>query len=579
MRGTREIFFKGISVGEGVARGPVFILRAQEFPVSSYKVPPDQLNSELKRFERAINKSRQQLAKIRAHTKLQLDEKNAKIFDAHLLILQDPLLKKETIDYLKKNLTNIEFAFYKVTDRYINSFLKSRDKLIRDRTIDIKDLARRVLQNLAQGKKKSFTPKETPAVWVVKELSPSQAAILNPKSVLAIVTEKGSLTSHSSIIARSLGIPMIVGVKNICTHAKQGREIIVDTKKGRVVLHPSPQTIKNFSSENFVPATTLSTRFPKNKKTQSSDGERIVLLANINSADEAALALKNGAEGVGLFRTEFLFLGRQEFFGEEEQLKVYKKVLKIFRKKPVTIRTFDFGGDKSFNDLYHRDNKKTFKNLRGIQFSLKNPKVFKTQLKALLRASVNGNLRILFPMINNAQELLEAKKVLAEAAAELKKQRIPFKKNIPIGAMIETKIAAKNVDSIAPHCHFLSIGTNDLVESVFPGTRDNSAKSRLYNPFCNSHATVVRLIKKVVQASTRQRIDLLVCGEIAADTFYLPMLLGLGIKSLSMNSISLNKIKEAVRSFSVSEFEREVEEFLKSGRKNMTDVLDSIRIK
>jgi phosphoenolpyruvate-protein phosphotransferase (PTS system enzyme I) len=548
-----EITVPGISASQGIAYGQVFVFIQSDVEVPDYQVDAEKRAAEVGRFEQALVATRQQISKIKGEVEKNLGPEEAMIFDAHLLVLEDQALIGETIREFEKTGRNIERCFDQVSSRYIQAFSEIDDEYLRERAGDIRDVAQRVLQNLLGQAENSLSRLADQRIVVANDLSPSDSASIGRGAALALVTDSGSRTSHAVIVARSMKVPAVVGVRDLTGKVKNGDWAIVDGYDGIVILHPSEATLfrygkiqerkKTFESRllqaNELPAVTL-------------DGVRVPLQANIERLEELPMVKDFRAEGVGLYRTEYLFLNAARLPTEQEQFVAYQAVVRALAPHPVVIRTLDLGGDKPMTGHPHLFPKEDnpFMGLRAIRFCLMHPDIFKEQLRAILLASAHGRVQLMYPMISGAEELARANAVLLECKAELRARGQPFDERLEVGAMIEIPSAAATIDLLAPDCAFFSIGTNDLIQYLLAIDRVNDRIAHLYEP---THPAVIRTVKQIVDEAHRRHVPVSVCGEMAGDPVYVPLLLGLGIDSLSMAPALLPAVKYVVRAMTMAD--------------------------
>jgi len=539
--GVNNVVVKGIPVSEGIGLGRAVVIKESEYAVRKVKI--EDTEAELRRFLDSIEKAKEQIKKIKAATYESLGEKNAMIFDAHLLILDDP----EFVNMVKGKIEegiNAEFAIDESARFFENVLWSLEDEYMRERANDIKDVALRLIRILNREEQIDLKDLPEGSVLIAHDLTPSQTAQINKQNVRGFVTEKGGKTSHTAIIARTYEIPAVVGLEDIINKVKDGDFLIVDGYEGFVYVNPEEYLIKEYEKklveENRRKEELKSFLYVESK---TQDEKRIKLFANIAHIEEIDAALKNGAEGIGLFRTEFLFMDRSQPPSEDEQFEVYKSVLEKMEGKPVIIRTLDVGGDKNISYLNIDKEENPFLGYRAIRLCLGNKELFKTQLRALLRASIYGNLKIMFPMITSSDEVYKAKLVIQEAKEELKKENISYSQNIEIGIMIETPSAAVISDILAKEVDFFSIGTNDLIQYTLAIDRTNDKVSYLYNPL---HPAVLRLIKMTVENAHKNGIEVGVCGEIASNQEFVPILIGLGVDELSVNPSKILNVKKKI---------------------------------
>jgi phosphotransferase system enzyme I (PtsI) len=548
-----EFVVHGISASDGIAYGEVFLYLQTELEVPAYQVDPGKRAEEIARFEHGLVVTRQQITKIKNEVEHNLGPDEARIFDAHLMVLEDEALIAETIREFENTGANIETCFNNVAQRYVKAFDEINDEYLRERAGDIRDVAQRVLQNLLGQAAHNLSELAEKRIVVANDISPSDAASIDRSAAIGIVTDSGSKTSHAVIVARSLKIPAVVGVRDLTTRVKSGDRVLVDGYDGVVMVNPTEQTLFRYGriqteKKTFESRLLAASRLPA----ETLDGVHVTLLANIEKVEEVSQAKDCQAEGVGLFRTEYLYLNSSHLPGEEEQFAAYKAVAEAFAPQPVVIRTLDLGGDKPMETIpgliHHETN--PFLGFRAIRLCLEHPAMFKEQLRAILRASAFGKVRMMYPMISGAEELTRANAVLEEAREELRRRGERFDEKMEVGSMIEIPSAAATADILAQHCHFFSIGTNDLIQYLLAIDRGNDHIAHLYEP---THPAVLRVIKRVVDDAHQHRLPVSVCGEMAGDPVFTPLLLGLGVDELSMSSPSLPAVKYFVRAMKMSD--------------------------
>ena len=552
-RGQKELIVQGISASQGIAYGQVFLYLQSNVEVPSYQVDPGKRIEEISRFDQALLATRQQIGKIQSEVEKNLGPEEALIFDAHLLVLEDQALISETIREFETTSQNIETCFNKISQRYIQAFSEIDDEYLRERAGDIRDVAQRVLQNLLGQSENSLSKLAEKRIVVANDLSPSDCASIDRSAAVGIVTDKGSKTSHVVIVARSMKLPAIVGARDLTTRVRTGDWAIVDGYEGTIILHPSEQTLFRYGKIQKEKKSFEDRLVEANRKPAVTlDGVEVVLMANIEKVDEVAQVNDYLAQGVGLFRTEYLYLNSSRVPTEQEQFLAYRAVAEALAPRPVTIRTIDLGGDKPMAGIPElvQGEANPFLGYRAIRYCLEHPEVFKDQLRAVLRASVHGNVQLMYPMISGAEELSRANDVLGECKAELRQRGQPFNEKLAVGAMIEIPSAAITADLLAPKCDFFSIGTNDLIQYMLAIDRGNDRTANLYEP---THPAVLRTLKRIIDEAHRQRIPVGVCGEMAGDPVFAPLLLGLGVDSLSMTPGWLPAVKYLVRAMKMSE--------------------------
>jgi phosphotransferase system enzyme I (PtsI) len=558
-----ETLVQGISASHGIVYGQAFLYIQSDVEVPSYDVELDKRVAEIARFEQAIVVTRQQIQKIMAEVDKNLGAEEAQIFDAHLLVLEDQALISETIREFETSEKNIETCFDKVSQRYIKAFAEIDDEYLRERACDIRDVAQRVLQNLLGQSSQNLSQLVEKRVVVANDVSPSDAAGIDSSQALAIVTDSGSKTSHAVIVARSMKVPAVVGLRDLTKQVQSGDWLLVDGYEGVVIINPSQQTLFRYGQIQLQKKGYEQRLMEANRRPAVTlDGVAIALRANIEKVDEAALVKEYLADGVGLFRTEFLYLSSGRIPSENEQYLAYKSIAEALAPAPVVIRTLDLGGDKPMAGHAHLFPKEDnpFLGYRAIRFCLDNPKIFKDQLRAILRASIHGEIRLMYPMISGREELARANAVLAECKEELTTRKIAFNPNLQVGSMIEIPSAAITADLLARDCDFFSIGTNDLIQYLLAIDRVNDKIAHLYEP---THPAVIRTLKSVVEQAHSQKIKVSVCGEMAGDAVYAPLLLGLGIDELSMSPPLIPAVKYLIRSMNLSDAQKLAAEALK----------------
>jgi phosphotransferase system enzyme I (PtsI) len=534
----------GIPASAGIAIGGGFFLN-RALPRSVHStVSREKLDEEVAAFQRALSRSREQLNAIRDSVR-DPESDHYQILTVHLALLDDSMVVDQTIKLIRENQFKADWAFNKVLQNLLETFHRIEDPYLRERANDVRQIGHRVLENLAGNPVDSIASIKEPVVVVAHDLSPADTAQILNSSVLGFATDVGSKTSHTAITARSLGIPAVVGLEKITEEYVAGDAVIVDGEAGVVILRPTPEKVREYADKRKVYSHKVRdlaklSRLPA----VSRDNKTLKLLANIEFPEETDLALRTGADGIGLYRTEFLFLNRKDLPSEEEHFQTYKLVAERFGQNPVTIRTFDLGGDKFASQIELADEMNPAMGLRAIRFCLKERDIFKAQLRAILRASVHGKVRMMFPMISGISELRAAMAVVEEAKGELKKRRQPFDKEIQIGIMVEIPSAAVVADLLAREVKFFSIGTNDLIQYALAIDRINEHVSYLYEPL---HPAILRLVRRIVEAGHDAGIPVSMCGEMAGEPLYSYLLLGFGLDELSMTATAIPRVKRIIR--------------------------------
>jgi phosphoenolpyruvate-protein phosphotransferase (PTS system enzyme I) len=557
-KAQQEIRFEGAGVSPGTAHGKIHVVRDDLDDVPRYRIPSSRIADEIGRFEAALIQTRMQILGMQQRIAESIGAKDAAIFDAHLLVVEDRTLIDEVLRKLETDLCNVEWIFQEVATRYAETLSKIDDPYLRERALDIQDVTKRVIRNLQGKAPKKFLGLTEPHILVAHDLTPSDTASMKREHVLGIATDLGSRTSHTAIMARSLNIPAVVGLHDITAKLETGQYVLVEGTDGLLIVDPTPETLAHYAYVESKRARVVAQL--KELRTTSSttrDGRHIVLSANIELPEDVDAVAANGAEGIGLYRTEFLYLNRHTLPTEEEQHEIYRKVAERVRPDPLIIRTFDLGGDKlAPGTVDITDELNPFLGWRAIRFCLENTDIFKVQLRAILRASVVGNIKIMFPMISGLDELRGAIAVLAECKQELCSSNIEIGEEIEVGAMIEIPSAAISANVLAREIDFFSIGTNDLIQYALAVDRVNEKIAHLYQP---THPAVLRLLKMIADAAHANDIWVGVCGEMAGDVVLVPLLLGLGMDELSASATLVPRVKRAVQSLTIPECRELVE--------------------
>lgn len=552
---------KGTSASPGIALGRVLLLEQKDLNIENKNI--ENVELEEKRFRASIEKSRKELIEIKEKVLKELGEKKAIIFEAHLMVLEDPELIEGTIEKIRSEKKSCEFALYELRNTFIEMFQSIEDEYMRERALDIKDVTDRIIRNILGEQNADLANIKKQAILVCHDLTPSDIANMAKGKILGFLTNMGGRTSHSSIMARSMEIPGVVGLKNITSKVKNNDFIILDGESGEVIINPDEETKKKYielKKEEERKQNQL--RSLISKETKTLDGHHVELSGNIGTPNDIHGLIRNDAEGVGLYRTEFLYMDKETFPSEEEQFDAYKKVLQAMTPKPIVIRTFDIGGDKELPYLQMDKEMNPFLGYRAIRICLDRVDTFKTQLRALLKASIYGNLKIMFPMISSLEELLSAKDILEEVKSELTLEGIAFSKEIQLGIMIEVPSAAIISDILAKYVDFFSIGTNDLIQYTCAVDRTNEKIHHLYNQF---NPAVLKLIKLVVDNAHREGKLVGMCGEAAGDKRMIPILLGIGLDEFSMSPVSILPARKLINSLKLEDAKILAERALKMG--------------
>ena len=542
---------RGIPVSPGVVIGKAYLVDRRKVHPPERLIEPDEVEAEIARFHRALAETRRQLEDLKVHYREGTLGDYGYLVDVHLLMLQDRMIVEETERLIREGRHSADWAVWQAIERIKSAFNGLADEYFRDRRTDLEHLGDRILRNLTGRRHERIADIQGDVVVVAHDLSPMDTAQMDVSRVRAFVTDLGGRTSHTAILARSLSIPAVVGLEIVTDVANGGDTVIVDGLSGVVILNPEPQELeacrerqvryqayrRELESLAILPAVTR-------------DGHKVRVEANIELLDEIQGLRRYGAEGIGLYRTEFLYMNRDQPPSEEEHLETYRKVVDAVRPFPVTIRTLDIGGDKMVHSVPIQEEINPALGLRSIRLCLKERGLFRTQLRAVLRASAFGDVRVMFPMVSGLAELLEALKVLQEAREELDREGVEYDPDIPVGVMIEVPSAAVTADLLAPHVDFFSIGTNDLIQYALAIDRVNEHVAYLYEPL---HPAVLRLIRMTCEAAARHGIPVGVCGEMAGDELYTLVLLGLGVEELSMHALSIPRIKRIIHRTTLTE--------------------------
>jgi phosphotransferase system enzyme I (PtsI) len=558
----QEIRFEGVGVSPGMACARIHVVRDDLDDVVRYRIAPSQVADEIGRFETALIQTRMQILEMQQRIAESIGAKDAAIFDAHLLVVEDRTLIDEVLRKLETDLCNVEWVFQEVATRYAETLNKIDDPYLRERALDIQDVTKRVIRNLQGKAPKTFLALSEPHILVAHNLTPSDTASINRANVLGVATDLGSRTSHAAILARSLNIPAVVGLHDITAKLETGQHVLLDGSDGLLIVSPAPETVAHYAEiESRRAKVAAQLKELRTTRSTTRDGRHIVLSANIELPEDVGAVAANGAEGIGLYRTEFLYLNRTTLPTEHEQFETYREVAERVHPDPLIIRTFDLGGDKlAPGTVDITDELNPFLGWRAIRLCLENIDIFKTQLHAILRATAVGNIKVMFPMISGLEELRRAKAVLAECKEELRRSGVPLAEKIEVGAMIEIPSAAICANVLAPEVDFFSIGTNDLIQYALAVDRVNEKLAHLYEP---THPAVLRLLKMIAEAAHANNIWVGVCGEMAGDVALVPLLLGLGMDELSASATLVPRVKRAVQSLAIPECRELVEAALK----------------
>ncbi|WP_419883662.1 phosphoenolpyruvate--protein phosphotransferase [Peribacillus sp. B-H-3] len=542
----------GIAASNGIAIAKAYRLIEPDLTVKKQSI--DSADEEVSRFRTAVETSKTELQSIRDKAEIDLGADKAAIFDAHLLVVSDPELISPIEDKIKSESINAEFALKETADMFVTMFEQMDNEYMRERAADIRDVTKRILSHLLQVQIPNPSMIQEEVIVIAKDLTPSDTAQLNRQYVKAFTTDIGGRTSHSAIMARSMEIPAVVGTKEATDIIENGDLIIVDGLNGEVHINPTPELVKRYESE-MEAYEKQKAEWAKlvNEKTVSADGHHVELVANIGTPKDLTGVVNNGGEGVGLYRTEFLYMGRDQMPTEEEQFEAYKAVLEGMDGKPVVVRTLDIGGDKELPYLNLPKEMNPFLGYRAIRLCLDEQEIFRIQLRALLRASQFGNLKIMFPMIATLGEFRDAKAILEEEKQKLTDSGVKVSETIEVGIMVEIPSTAVMADTFAKEVDFFSIGTNDLIQYTMAADRMNEQVSYLYQPY---NPAILRLVKMVIDAAHKEGKWAGMCGEMAGDEIAIPVLLGLGLDEFSMSATSILKARSLISKLNKSDMEK-----------------------
>ncbi|HBH3603614.1 TPA: phosphoenolpyruvate--protein phosphotransferase [Clostridioides difficile] len=553
--------YKGIGASPGVALGKALVVEHSELVIEKKSI--DNVEAEIAKLEDAVAVSKEELVKVKEKASEELGAEEAEIFEAHLLVLEDPELIGSAIDKIKTESVNAEYALNEIKEMFVSMFESMDNEYMKERAADIKDVTNRILRHILGIKVVDLSALSEEVVLIAHDLTPSDTATMNKKMVLGFLTDIGGRTSHTAIMSRTLEIAAIVGLNDITSKVKDGDFVVFNGDTGEVIVNPDEETINKYTElKAKYEDERKALQLLKGKTSVTLDGKHVELAGNIGTPNDIEGLIKNDAEGVGLYRTEFLYMDRDSFPTEEIQYEAYKAVLEGMDGKPIVIRTLDIGGDKELSYLSMEPEMNPFLGYRAIRLCLDRKDIFKTQLRALYRASVHGRLRIMFPMISSLEELLQAKEVVKEVLAELDSEGVAYAKDVEIGMMIEVPSAAVISDVLAKHVDFFSIGTNDLIQYTCAVDRMNQKISYLYNQF---NPAVLRLIKTVIDNAHKEGKWAGMCGESAGDQKMIPILLGMGLDEFSMSPISILPARKLITSVKESDMKKLADDVLNMG--------------
>jgi phosphotransferase system enzyme I (PtsI) len=557
---AQEVIIKGINASPGICIGKAYLVDSEGVEVvPKYRIGAKELSNEVKRFKAAVKNARDELRKIVEKSPEELQ--HAHILETHMALLKDKMLYGRTIETVKQERVNAEWALKKVVSNLIDVFQTMTDPYLKERSADVVQVADSIMHNLVGTKKVNIAAIDKRVILVARDLTPAETSQINLERVKGFITDRGGKASHTGIIARSLEIPAVVGLKNATASIRSDDLIIVDGNSGTIIIRPTEDNLVQYEErkidyEEYKAVIARESKAPA----ESEDGVRLAVMGNIELPEEVFALLNYGGDGIGLYRTEFQYFNRADFPGEDELFDKYKDVVEVMHPKPVTIRTLDINGDKALNNQFSVEEANPALGLRAIRYCLKKPRVFKDQLRAILRAAAFGNTRVLFPMISTYFEIREANRMLDEAAESLEKDGLTYNRDIEIGAMIEVPSAVIMADVLAENVDFFSIGTNDLIQYALAIDRGNEQVAHLFQPL---DPAIIRMLKHTADVAREKGIKIFMCGEMAGTPHHIPLLLGIGMDELSMNPQTIPDIKRVIRSLNVADTRSFMKEVLK----------------
>jgi len=551
---SKEVVLQGIGVSPGVVVGKAFLLTTDEDRIVEREISSEDIPREIARFEEALIETRRQIHEIQHRVGEAMGQESAGIFDAHLLVVDDHAFVEEVIRGLSAYHRNVESVLHLVTERYAEALGRIEDDYLRERAVDVRDVSRRIMRNLSGKSSSILTQLREPRIVIANDLAPSETAQMMRDTIIGFATDLGSPTSHTAIMARALTIPAIVGLHDVSVRISEGDTILLDGNKGVLIIHPSEERLERYGKV-IESRKTIESELAnlKDKPAETKDGYVMLLSANIARPSDVEAVLQSGARGVGLFRSEFLYLAKESALpDEEEQVQAYKEVAERIYPDHVIIRTIDLGGDKFLSHIKTPPELNPFMGWRAIRFCLAQPAIFKTQLRAILRASASRNVKMMYPMVSNVDEVLKANALLDEAKNECREAGHAFNDALEVGVMIEVPSAAIMANLLAPHVKFFSLGTNDLVQYTLAADRVNERIAYLYEP---THPAILRLIKNTIDVGHAHGIWTGICGEMAGNPLMVPLLMGLGADELSVSPSLVPLVKDVIRNIRYAQAE------------------------
>jgi len=559
-----EVIYEGIPASPGIAIAPVHVIARGFSAPEVYEIEESEVAGEQERFRQAVELTKRQLIDLQSRLEDLSGENESGIFEAHVMMIEDRAVVERVLGAITSRLQNAEYAFYAVMQNFLEAMRRIPDPYLRERTADIEDVAQRVLRNFSPDIDSRHLGPDDRHILVAYDLAPSDTASMNRRHVLGFATEQGSVNSHTAILARAFGIPAVVGLEGAVIDVMALSPAILDGYTGKLILHPTPETLeryKKLSEEKAQVRSSLEAK--RGAATETIDGRAITVSANIEIIDELPMVKRSGAKGIGLYRTEYLLLNGEEMPDEKHQAEIYSKIAREMSPHSVIIRTLDAGGDKLPVEPLTEPEPNPFLGWRGIRVSLARPAMFREQIRAILRASAKGRVAVMFPMISGLSEVWRAKEMVRRCMDELDNEGVPFDHDMPVGVMIEVPAAAICADLLAPEVDFFSIGTNDLIQYTVAADRVNPHVADLYRP---THPSVIRLIRRTIDAANDNGIWTGICGEMAGDIRLTPLLIGLGVEELSVGPQQVSSVGQAIRSLSYAECAAMSDEALRHNR-------------